>query len=263
MIEMLQTEELGAVEGIKHAFFTRAGGVSEGIYASLQCGRGATDDTRDNVAKNRLLASRALKVPRENLLSCYQHHSIDVVTVTTPWRPGKPPKADAMVTDKPDIALGILTADCAPVLFSDPKAKIIGAAHAGWKGALAGVLEATVEAMIALGAERQRILAAIGPCISQANYQVDSAYRERFVEADTANGAFFRPDPEKAEHYRFDLSGYARARLRANGVKQVEIAPHCTYGDAERFFSNRRALHRGEGDYGRGLSAIMLTKWAS
>ncbi len=258
MTHLIHAPILGSAEGIHHGFFTKEGGVSEGIYASLQCGRGAKDDPRENVAENRHRASRAMKVKRENLVSCHQYHSADVVTVDVPWRPGKPPKADAMVSKTAGVALGILTADCAPVLFVDAKAKVIGAAHAGWKGALGGVLEATVDAMIALGAERQRIQAAVGPCISQQNYQVDAAYRERFREDDSGNGRFFRPDPEEEEKFRFDLPGYCAARLTACGVKDAELPKHCTYGDERMFFSNRRALHKGEGDYGRGLSAIML-----
>ena len=258
MTHLIHAPILGSAEGVHHGFFTKEGGVSEGIYALLQCGRGAKDDPRENVAENRHRASRAMKVKRENLVSCHQYHSADVVTVDVPWRPGKPPKADAMVSKTAGVALGILTADCAPVLFVDAKAKVIGAAHAGWKGALGGALEATVDAMIALGAERQRIQAAVGPCISQQNYQVDAAYRERFSEDDRGNGRFFRPDPEEEEKFRFDLSGYCAARLTACGVKDAELPKHCTYGDERMFFSNRRALHKGEGDYGRGLSAIML-----
>ena len=247
-------------DGAVHAFFERTGGVSEGIYASLQCGRGAEGDSRENVAENRARAADALGLPREALVSCYQHHSADVVTVERPWRPGKPPKADAMVTDRPGIALGILTADCAPVLMIDPKAGVIGAAHAGWKGALGGVLEATVEAMAALGAERQRIRAGVGPCIAQASYQVDAAFRERFREADSGNGRFFRPCPEDAARYRFDLPGYCVARLKAAGVSRAEASGLDTCALEERFYSNRRAFHRGEGDYGRGLSAIALLR---
>ena len=257
MIETLTIDDL-TTEGITHHFFTRKGGVSEGIYAGLQCGRGAKDDPRENVVKNRFYASRKMGVAREALLSVHQHHSSDVVTVTAPWRPGKAPKADAMVTDTPGMALGILTADCAPVLFLDPKAKIIGAAHAGWKGALGGVLEATVEAMIALGAERQRIHAGIGPCITQANYQVDEAYRDRFMADDRANARFFGPDPEEGKH-RFDLPGYCQGTLKAYGVRHSTFCGACTYSDAENFYSNRRALHAGEDDYGRGLSAIVLS----
>ena len=258
MTHLIHAPRFAEVDTIRHGFFSKEGGVSEGIYASLQCGRGATDDPRENVAENRARAARAIKVKRENLVSCYQHHSADVVTVDTPWRPGKPPKADAMVSETPGIALGILTADCAPVLFTDPKASIIGAAHAGWKGALGGVLEATVEAMVALGAERQRIMAAIGPCISQPNYQVDAAYRDRFKEADSSNGRFFRPDPSAEEKFLFDLPSYCAARLTACGVKDAELPTYCTYAEERMFFSNRRALHKSESDYGRGLSAIML-----
>ena len=259
MTHLIHAPQFAGADGIYHGFFTRGGGVSEGIYASLQCGRGATDDPRDNVAENRARAAKAMKVKRENLVSCYQHHSADVMTVLKPWRPGKPPKADALVTREPGIALGILTADCAPVLFADSRAKVIGAAHAGWKGAMGGVLEATIDAMVALGAERQRIRAAIGPCISQANYQVDAAYREQFRADDSSNGRFFRPDPEAEGKFRFDLPGYCAARLTGCGVKDTEPPAYCTYGDDTMFYSNRRALHRGENDYGRGLSAIVLT----
>jgi len=277
MTHLIHAPRLSEIDSIRHGFFTREGGVSEGIYASLQCGRGATDDPRENVAENRARAAKAMKVKRENLVSCYQHHSADVVVVEAPsgkvdagfpsdgatrimppWRPGKPPKADAMVTRTPGIALGILTADCAPVLFAEPGTGIIGAAHAGWKGALGGVLEATVEAMAAMGAERQRIVAAIGPCISQASYQVDEAYRDRFKQADGGNGRFFRPDPEEDGKFRFDLPGYCAARLTACGVKDAALPAYCTYDEERMFFSNRRALHRAEGDYGRGLSAIAL-----
>ena len=258
MIRMIEGEALAGLEGIRHSFFSREGGVSEGIYASLQCGRGADTDARENVAENRTRAARALGLPREALVSCYQHHSADVVTVERPWRPSKPPKADAMVTQAKGIALGILTADCAPVLLHDPKAGVIGAAHAGWKGALGGVLGATVEAMVALGAERQRIHAAIGPCISQANYQVDEAYRDRFAEDDSGNGRFFRPDPAEEGRFRFDLPGYCAARLKTVGVSRTSLPAHCTYAEEAMFYSNRRALHRGEADYGRGLSAIVL-----
>ncbi len=256
---MIEIIEIGALQGdgIGHAFFTRKGGVSEGIYSGLQCGRGAKDDPRENVAKNRGYAARKIGVGREALLLVHQYHSADVMTVTTAWRPGKQPKADAMVTDTPGLALGILTADCAPVLFMDEKAGVIGAAHAGWKGALGGVLEATVEAMIALGAERQRIHAGIGPCITQANYQVDTVYRDRFLAADSGNAAHFRPDTEDGK-FRFDLPGYCQAALKAYGVRHSAFCGECTYADEERFYSNRRALHKGEGDYGRGLSAIVL-----
>ena len=276
MTHLIHAPRLSEIDSIRHGFFTREGGVSEGIYASLQCGRGATDDPRENVAENRALAAKAMKVKRENLVSCYQHHSADVVVVEAPsakvdagfpsdgatrimppWRPGKPPKADAMVTRTPSIALGILTADCAPVLFAEPGTGIIGAAHAGWKGALGGVLEATVEAMIALGVERQRIHAGIGPCITQPNYQVDTAYRDRFLAADPANAAHFRPDAED-DRFRFDLPAFCRARLKAAGVRHTAFSGHCTYADEARFYSNRRALHKDEGDYGRGLSAIII-----
>jgi YfiH family protein len=250
---ILHSHELSEVPGIVHGFFGRAGGVSEGIYASLNCGLGS-GDLPPLIAENRRRVRAALGVATLNTL--YQVHSPAVVTVTEGWERG--PEADAMVTAVPGIALGILTADCAPVLFADPAARVIGAAHAGWKGALGGVLEATLAAMEALGAQRQHVVAAVGPCISQANYEVGHEFFERFRQADIGNKRFFIAS-DRPEHHRFHLEGYCATRLALAGVDNIEQLSACTYARAADFFSYRRATHRGEKDYGREISAIALT----
>jgi hypothetical protein len=207
------------------------------------------------VIENRRRVAARLGAP--HLLTLSQVHSPKVVTVTEPWPLGTGTEADAMVTDRTGIALGILTADCAPVLFADAEAGVIGAAHAGWKGALGGVLEATLDAMEALGARRARIAAAIGPCISQANYEVGPEFLARFVGADGANARFFVPS-DRAEHHRYDLEGFVADRLARAGVDKIEALSACTYGRAADFFSFRRATHNHEADYGREISAIVL-----
>ena len=247
--------------GIAHGFFGRTGGVSTGIFASLNCGPGSGDE-RAAVIENRRRVSDALGA---QLVTLGQIHSAGTVTVETPWPIGETPDADkrfiplgdAMVTNRSDIALGILTADCAPVLFADPEARVIGAAHAGWKGAFGGVLEATLKAMEGLGAARTRIRAAIGPCISQENYEVGPEFRARFVEADPANAQYFIAS-ERAGHFRFALEAYVADRLAAAGLSQIERLGACTYALSGEFFSFRRTTHRGEPDYGRQVSAIAL-----
>lgn len=253
---MLTAKPLKILSHIHHGFFTREGGVSKGIYTSLNCGHGS-NDRRDSVAENRARVATKLSVEHDKLLTVYQVHSADVVEVTEPWAQGDAPQADAMVTATPGIALGILTADCAPVLFVDKKARVIGAAHAGWKGAIGGVLEATIEAMIGLGAQRGDIAAAIGPCISKDAYEVGPEFRTRFVEVDEANSRCFEPS-EKPGHFMFDLPAYVSARLEGAGIGTVSTLGHCTYQDEKRFFSYRRATHREEIDYGRQISAVML-----
>ena len=253
---MLKAKPFEVLSHIRHGFFTREGGVSKGIYASLNCGYGSDDD-RECVRENRARVAGKLSVEPEKLLTVYQIHSPDVVTVSDPWDPESAPQADAMVTSESGIALGILTADCAPVLFADEKAHVIGAAHAGWKGAIGGVLEATIEAMIGLGAERGRIVAAIGPCISKDAYEVGAEFRERFLEADTANSKWFAAS-ENDGHFMFDLPGYAEARLEAADIGTVAVVGRCTYQEPKRFFSYRRTTHRKEKDYGRQISALML-----
>ncbi len=239
---------------IDHGFFGRPGGISTGVYAGLNCGPGS-GDLRDHVIENRRRATALLGGPQ--LVTLYQVHSADAVTVAEPWDLGAAPHADAMVTAVPGIALGILTADCAPVLLADSKAGIIGAAHAGWKGALAGVTDSVVAAMEQLGAERRNITAAIGPCIAQRSYEVDGSFRDRFVTAAESNDAFFIAG-ERAGHFRFALEDYVAARLENAGIATVEKLSADTYGAEDKFFSFRRATHRGESDYGRDLSAIVL-----
>lgn len=248
---ILKADGLAAFE-IAHGFFGRTDGVSDGIYASLNCGLGSADDTT-HVIENRRRVQSALGA--DALCTLYQVHSAKAVVIDKPWITG--PEADAMVTRTKGIALGILSADCAPVLLADGEAGVIGAAHAGWKGALAGIVEAAISTMEKLGARRRRIAAAIGPCISQANYEVDDAFRKRFVEADAANARFFGVGT-RAGHCQFDLDGFVADRLNRAGVDNVSRLSRCTYAHETEFFSFRRATHRGETDYGREISAIVL-----
>jgi YfiH family protein len=238
---------------LAHGFFTRAGGVSTGIYESLNCGSGSRDDGQA-VHENRARVAHALGQEIE-LVTQSQIHSAIVHEIADV--PGPPRDGDGMVTTRPGVALGILTADCAPVLLADARAKVIGAAHAGWRGAFGGVLENTIAAMEQLGAARAHIHAAIGPAISQANYEVDSAFRDRFAVQDADNAAFFVSGRD-ATHFQFDLKAYAAERLRKAGVGAVDILPACTYPRENGFFSFRRASHLGQPDYGRQISAITL-----
>lgn len=250
---------LGALNdhsGLRHAFFTRNGGVSTGLYASLNCGLGSGDSPA-SVAENRARAARRLELPPDALITCYQIHSPTCLTVETPWPAGERPEADAMVTRVPGIALGILTADCAPVLFADPKARVIGAAHSGWKGAIGGVLEATVAAMVELGAKPETMIAAVGPCIAQRSYEVGPEFPAPFLKLREQNRDFFAP-ARRPGHFLFDLGGYVSRRLVDAGVGTVQRCPNDTLAEEDRFFSYRRACLRGEKDYGRGLSAIAL-----
>ncbi len=253
---MIRAANLSALPNIRHAFFTRDGGVSDGLYASLNGGVGSNDNPV-HVAENRTRMAKALGVAPERLLSVYQIHSPDVVVVDAPWQQADRPRADAMVTRVPNIAIGIGTADCGPVLFADNEARVIGAAHAGWRGALGGVLEATIAAMEQLGASRKNIVAAAGPMISQKNYEVGPDLEERFIAVDRGNARFFAPG--KPGRSMFDLPGYVTARLRQAGVGQVEDIGLCTYADPARFYSYRRTTHRAEPDYGRHINAIALT----
>jgi hypothetical protein len=247
--------------GIAHGFFGREGGVSTGLYESLNCGPGSSDEPKA-VAENRRLVAAALApaVRDTRLISLSQIHSAIVHTLPA-WE--ERPEGDAMVTATPGLALGILTADCAPVLLADPKARVIGAAHAGWKGALGkdgrGVLEAVLDAMEKLGALRDRIQAAIGPCISQSNYEVAFDFRDRFLELGLKHRRFFEPS-DREGHYRFDLPGYVAHRLTSAGVGAVERLRICTYPPENGFFSFRRTTHAQEPDYGRQISAIVLTE---
>lgn len=237
-----------------HGFLGRRGGVSAGKLAGLNVGYGSRDD-RAAIDENRHLAIAAL-LPGSELATVHQVHSADAVHAERPWPQDERPRADAMVTDRPNLLLGILTADCAPVLFADHRAVVVGAAHAGWRGALAGVTDSTISAMERLGARRENIHAAVGPCIGQPSYEVDESFRARFLEHDADNGRFFVIGPEGKPH--FDLEAYVVHRLIAAGIGEVEALNLDTYTDADRFYSYRRATHRGEADYGRQLSAIAI-----
>jgi len=247
---------LNDLDGMRHAFFTRQGGVSTGLYSSLNCGLGSGDDA-DAVRRNRALAMEAIDMTAESLSTLYQVHGREVVTLEAPLPDGDRPKADAFVTRTPGVVLGILTADCVPVLFCDPDARVIGAAHAGWKGAIGGVLEATLDAMAALGADRARIHAGIGPCIAQRSYEVGPEFPAPFLAEDENNARYFAPSRNDGR-WMFDLRGYAGGRLRQAGLRQIHSLPNDTCGEADRFFSYRRSCLKGEPDYGRGLSAIVL-----
>jgi YfiH family protein len=252
----LQAASLQALPGIRHAFFTRGGGVSGGIYASLNGGVGSADDAA-HVAENRARMAAAVGVDAGSLLTCYQIHSPDVIVADRPWTASERPKVDAIVSRTPGIALGVSSADCGPVLFADGAARVIGAAHAGWRGAFGGVLDATIAAMERCGADRGRITAALGPMISQANYEVGPEFVSRFEAADADNARFFKPSG-RAGHALFDLPGYIAARLARAGIRQIEDLACCTYADPTQFFSYRRSVHRGEPDYGRHINAITL-----
>lgn len=240
--------------GIRHGYFTRQGGVSEGIYRGLNVGLGSDDD-REDVLENRRRVSEWFGLPLERLATAHQIHSPDVVTVDGSYD-GSRPEADALVTATPGIALGVLAADCGPILFADAENRVIGAAHAGWKGALYGVLENTIEAMISLGARREAITACLGPSISQASYEVGPEFVARFTDYDPAYAAYFAAS-EKLGHAMFDLQRLTVDRLRAAGVKADSLGL-CTYPDADRFFSYRRTTHAREPDYGRQISAIAI-----
>jgi YfiH family protein len=246
---------LSAVPGLRHAFFSRDGGVSEGVYAGLNGGIGS-NDAPANVAENRRRMAEQMGVAPDRLLTAFQVHSPDVVIATAPWDRGDRPRADALVTRTEGLAVGVTTADCGPILFVDPNARVIGAAHAGWKGALTGVLESTIDAMEKLGADRSGILAAIGPLIRQHSYEVGNEFVERFLQADADNASFFLPG-EREGHAMFDLTGFIRMRLENAGVLMIDDTGIDTYSD-ERFFSYRRSVHRKESDYGRHVHAIVL-----
>jgi hypothetical protein len=245
---------LNDVKGVRHAFFTRHGGVSTGVYESLNVGRGSRDEP-DDVAENRRRCAAHFGVGPENLLTCYQIHSANALTADRPWGLERP-EGDAVVTGVGGLVCGALSADCAPILIADPEAHVVAAAHAGWKGALGGVVAGAVEAMVRLGADPSRMVAAIGPCIGPASYEVGVEFLDRFTDADADNAQFFRPGAT-TERRLFDLPAFVLARLQAAGVRTAEWTGHDTLAD-DRFFSNRRAFLKGEPDYGRLLSAIML-----
>ncbi len=249
-LEILTSETLSP---LKHGFFTRRGGASSGVFQGLNCGSGSSDQA-EIVSINRARVASALGIEPTHLVSVHQVHSATVVTVTEPLK--DKPRADAMVTSTPGIALSVLSADCQPVLFADAKAGVIGAAHAGWRGALDGVLESTVDAMIALGASREHIAAVIGPSISQRAYEVGPEFFETFMAEDPAYARFFAGGTN--DRLQFDLPGFGLARLREAGVGHAEWTRHCTFSDPQRFYSYRRTTHAKEADYGRLISAITL-----
>lgn len=254
MVEPVEVNRADLLAGVPHGFLGRRGGLSTGIVAGLNAGLGSGDEP-DAVAENRRRAVIAIE-PGAQLATVYQVHSADCVIVTAPWPDAQRPHADALVTDRPGLLLGVVTADCAPVLLADPVAGVIGAAHAGWKGAMGGVTDATIAAMEALGATRARIVAAIGPCIAQSSYEVDAAFRDHFLSRQAGNADLFVPG--RSGHYQFDLEGYVASRLHSAGIGAVERLRLDTYADPERFYSFRRATHRGEPDYGRQISLIGL-----
>ena len=249
MLEIVTSDALAP----QHGFFTRKGGASSGVFSSLNCGFGSSDQT-DMVSINRERVAGALDLDVQALVTVHQHHSSDVISVDRPLTDAV--KADAIVTATPSLALGIMTADCQPVLFADSEAGVIGGAHAGWKGALGGVLETTIDAMEALGAKRAAISAVIGPSISQRAYEVGPEFLDTFTDADPENARFFAQG--NGDHFQFDLIGFGLHRLREAGVGHVEWTGHCTYSDPARFFSYRRSVHEKQADYGRLIAAIRL-----
>ena len=247
---------LSAIPGLRHAFFTREGGVSGGIYEGLNGGLGSHDEAK-HVAENRRRMAGQMGVAPDRFLSLHQIHSPDAVVATGPWS-GDKPRADALVTRTEGLAIGVTAADCGPILLVDPAARVIGAAHAGWKGALTGIIESTVDAMERRGADRSGVVAAIGPLIRQHSYEVGGEFVERFLEADAGNAAFFIASVRPG-HSMFDLAGYIRMRLENAGVLMIDDTGIDTYSD-ERFYSYRRSVHRKEPDYGRHVHAIVLER---
>lgn len=254
MSVLFKTHDLLTHEGISHGFFGRQGGVSEGQYESLNVGKGS-QDSAENITENRARVAKALGTSEPKLLSLSQIHSTEVLIVDAPFT-GTPPKADGLVTKTPGLAISALAADCGPVLFCDPKSQIIGACHAGWRGALAGVTTETIRAMESLGAKRENIHAVLGPCISQDSYEVGHDYRDTFVAENEAHDRFFKLGPNRKPH--FDLKRFILAKLRKDGVTQIDALADCTYSQPEAYFSYRYNTHHDLGDYGRNISAIML-----
>jgi YfiH family protein len=252
---IVTSPRLSELPGLRHAFFTCEGGVSEGLYQSLNGGLGSNDEPA-RVNENRRRMAQALNVEPSHFLTVYQVHSLDVAIVSEPWSTEERPHADALVTRTPGLAIGITAADCGPVLFADPTARVIGAAHAGWKGAFGGVIEATLQAMETLGAHRSDIRAAIGPLIRQPSYEVGAEFVERFTATDAANARYFIPSAQ-AGHSMFDLAGFIRARLERAGIEAIDDVGIDTYANP-RFFSYRRSTHRAEPDYGRNIHALVL-----
>ncbi len=257
MLQPGQAAVLSALPGIAHGFFTRDGGVSTGIYGSLNCGLGSRDQ-RTLVMENRSRVARHLGTTGDKVLTAYQIHSATTIVATEPWTFETMPRADAIVTRTPGLAVGALAADCTPVLFADPGARVVAAAHAGWKGALGGILAATVATMESLGAKRTRIVAAVGPTISRRNYEVGPEFLDVFLAEDHTHRRYFS-EPQPGGRPYFDLPGFVEGRLARLGLAHIEMANQCTYADESKFFSFRRTTHRQDADYGRQISAILLT----
>jgi YfiH family protein len=257
MLTPLEADSLSILQGIRHGFFTRQGGISQGLYASLNCGQGSGDN-RVSVTENRARVALHLASPEDDVQTLHQVHSATALVVDALVARETLPKADALVTKTRGLAVGVLTADCTPVLFADPEAKVIGAAHAGWRGALAGVLEATVAAMESIGADRKRIHAALGPTIGPKSYEVGPEFEAEFLASDPAYGRFFRRVSGR-DRPHFDLPAFVNQSLSRLGIRSVESRAHCTYENESLFFSFRRSQHRQEPDYGRQISAIVVT----
>jgi purine-nucleoside/S-methyl-5'-thioadenosine phosphorylase / adenosine deaminase len=253
---MITLDVLDTLPGIRHGFMTRAGGVSEGIYASLNCGLGSNDD-RERVLENRRRVLDMVGIPARTLLTAYQVHSPDVLVVEEEWHDGPRPKVDALVTRRANIAIAASSADCVPILFADPEARVVGAAHAGWRGAIGGVLQATVKEMCGLGARPERIRAGVGPCIGPASYEVGPEFPAPFLAQEPDDARFFRP-ARRAGHHMFDLESYVAAALAAMNLAEIEVAHRDTCADADTFFSYRRSVLNKEPDYGRHVSVIGL-----
>lgn len=256
MLEPIEIAALSSIPRLAHGFFTRAGGISDGLYGTLNCGIGSRDD-RTRVLENRSRVARHLGTGPDRLLTCHQIHSATALLVTDPWRVDQQPKADALVTRTPGLALAALAADCAPILFADPNARVVAAAHAGWKGALGGIVEATLDTMEAAGARRCDIIAAVGPSISQSAYEVGPEFEAAFTAKQQDYARYFRIPPGR-QRAHFDLPGFIAHRLSDAGVGGIHLSGACTYADPNRFFSYRRTTHAGEPDYGRQISAVML-----
>lgn len=258
MADAIKHPALAALPGVRHGFFTRNGGVSEGLYRSLNCGLGSKDSP-GAVRENRTRAAAQLDVAGDRLCTAYQIHSAKAIVVEEPWQRAEAPRVDALVSKTPGIALGILTADCAPVLLADAKARVIGAVHAGWRGALNGVLEAALDAMVTLGATPGAVAAVVGPTIQQASYEVGPEFPAPFLERDPGDADLFAPGARDG-HFQFDLPGYVVRRLRALALGTIDSTGHDTCAEEQLFFSYRRNTRQGESDYGRGLSAIALAQ---
>jgi YfiH family protein len=256
MLSPIEGDSLSELPGIRHGFFNRVGGVSKGLYRGLNAGYYSLD-RREDIAENRRRVAEHLGLPADRLASPRQVHGIRVETLTKPWPDMQPPEADAVVTAETGVAIGVATADCAPVLFAAPKAGVIGAAHAGWRGALEGVLPATLAAMQRLGADPSDVTVVVGPTISQEHYEVSADFRSRFLAADPTFDAFFL-EGARAGHFQFDLPGFIVDRLGGLGLRTVVDLSLCTYADEDWFYSYRRATHRSEADYGRQISVIAL-----